>query len=134
MAADENAGLPAWAGPQSTAAQGTAARMVDTLAAGKPAASAGIDSKTLGEALANPETRAIATVFAQNRLNPGTWKVEKTEDGRVIAFNDKNLQTVDITPPTPGGGPPMNKEDRERQNIYDDAIKSGFSPEDQHCS
>jgi hypothetical protein len=60
-------------------------------------------------------------------MNPGTWKVEKTEDGRLVAVNDRTLESKDVTPPTPGGGPPATKEERETEGFYRAGIKLGMS-------
>jgi hypothetical protein len=104
-----------------------AQRVASTLATGGNPASAGISREQIGEMYRNPETRDLAKVFLQNAMNPGTWKIEKTEDGRLVAVNDKTLESKDVTPPTPGGGPPGSKEERETEGFYRAGIKLGMS-------
>ena len=107
-----------------------ASRVATSLLSGNPAAAAGITPEEMGEMYRNPETRELAKVFLQNATKPGTWKVNFDKDtGQVTAYDERDPAATikNITPPTPGGQAPMSKEERERQSIYDDAIKSGYS-------
>ena len=119
---DEPSALPGWL--QSAQAQppdtSVAARVTSNLTSGQPAAAAGISREQIGALIQNPLTRQLGVTFLQNQLDPGTWKVEKLDDGsgRVMAFNTKTMQSKDITPPTPEGGAPSSKEEREAQGWY----------------
>jgi hypothetical protein len=122
--------VPATDTSATTGTATTAARAADSLASGQPAAASGLSREQLGELYRNPLTRPLATTFLQNMLNPGTWKVEKTEDGRLVAYNEKTLQSKDITPPTPTGEPAASKQEREVQGYFQAAKKLGMSDEE----
>jgi hypothetical protein len=113
----------AQASPPDTSTLG---RVTSALTSGQPAAAAGVSNEQIGALFSNPLTRPLAQTFLQNRLNPGTWKVEKTEDGRMFAFNDKTLQSKDITP---GGDAGTSKQEREVQGYYKAGVAQGLTPE-----
>ena len=100
-------------------------RVVNSLTSGQPAAN--VSREQIAALYQNPLTRPLATAFLQNQMNPGTWKVEKMEDGRLLAVNDKTLENRDVTPPTASGKPPAGKDQRERDARYADAKARGFN-------
>jgi hypothetical protein len=102
-------------------------RVVNTLASGQPASSSGVTREQIGELYRNPLTRPLAATFLQNQMSPGTWKVEKTDDGRVIAVNDRTLESRDVTPPTSSGAAPATKQEREVQGYYQAGKNLGMS-------
>lgn len=102
-------------------------RVVNNLTTGQPAAASGITRDQIKALYTNPLTRPLATTFLQNALNPGTWKVEKTEDGRIVAVNDKTLESKDVTPPTTTGGQPATKQEREYQGYYQSGKNLGMT-------
>lgn len=111
---------------QGAALPAIAERVANHLASNQPAAAAGVTPDQIAELYRNPLTRQMATTLLQNQLSPGTWKVEKSDDGRLLAYNDKTLQSRDITPPTASGLPPGSKEQRERDERFADAKRRGY--------
>lgn len=118
---DEPSALPSWV--QSAQAQppdlSIVGRISSNLTSQQPAAAAGISREQLGALMQNPLTRPLATAFLQKQFNPGEWKYEKTDDGRLIATNSLDpRKTIDVTPPTGTGAPPGTKEEREIQGYF----------------
>jgi hypothetical protein len=131
-APDQAAAAPPQTIPPSPIApsQVTAAPVVDRIAnnltSGAPAESAGISRDQLAELYRNPVTRPIATAFLQKQFEPGKWKYEKLEDGRLVAANESTGVTKDVTPPSASGEPPKGKDQRERDARFADAKARGF--------
>jgi hypothetical protein len=108
--------------PSQLQTTGITDRIANNLTSAQPAAAAGISRDQIAELYRNPLTRPLATAFLQKQFDPGTWKYEKTDDGRIIATNANNPSlTRDVTPPTTSGQPPATKEQRERDARYADA-------------
>ena len=120
----EAGGLPAWAAPDATQ------RIASNLASGQPAATAGVSRDELAELYRNPLTRPIATAFLQKQFDPGTWKYEKTDDGRIIAVNSNDpTKTKDVTPPPASGNVAATKETREASAREQWALSKGYDQE-----
>lgn len=117
---DEPSALPSWV--QSAQAQppdlSIVGRITSNLTSQQPAAAAGISREQLGALYQNPLTRPLATAFLQKQFDPGTWKYEKLDDGRLVAANERTGETKDVTPPTRTGEPLATKEEREVQGYY----------------
>ena len=109
-----------------TATAPIANRIVNNLVSGQPAAAAGLTREQLADMMQDPTYKPLATAMLQKMYSPDEFEY-KIEDGRVIAINKTRGKATDITPPTASGQPAPTKEERERQSIYDDAIKSGYS-------
>jgi hypothetical protein len=128
---DEPSG-PGWlqsavAQPPDTSIVG---RVTSNLTSPNPTTAAGISRDQLAALYSNPLTRPLATAFLQKQLNPGEWKYEKMDDGRIIAVNSLDpTKTKDVTPPTATGESPASKEEREVQNYYKAGIAQGLNPD-----
>src|SRR5262249_4189194 len=114
---------------QPTAPVPVVDRVVNNLTSGQPAAASGVTREQIGELYRNPLTRPLATTFLQNAMSPAEWKGEKLEDGRVVAVNDKTLESRDVTPKTPTGEAPISKQEREAQGYFVAGKKLGMSDE-----
>jgi len=129
MAQGDDSELPGWA--QSAQAQppdtSLVGRVASNLTSPSPAAAAGISRDQLAALYKNPLTRPIATAFLQKQFNPGEWKYEKDDAGRIIATNTLDpSKTRDVTPPTASGAPPASKDQRERDARFADAKSRGY--------
>jgi hypothetical protein len=126
---DEPSTLPGWvqsaqAQPPDTSIVG---RVTSNLTSEHPTAAAGVNRDQIAALYANPLTRPLAQAFLQKQFNPGEWKYEKLEDGRLVAVNTLDpTKTMDVTPKTATGAPPASKEQRERDARFADATARGY--------
>jgi hypothetical protein len=86
-------------------------RMADTLASGRPPATAGITRQQIADLYADPSTRPLATTFLQTMFGENKPTVVKEGERLVVKRPDGSYQDI-----TPGGS--VSKEEREAQGYF----------------